>query len=203
MTGPASMTAAVLIVLASAASVDAQAAAKPSARQAGSLSSATSKAKVRKMSTAEMIRSARSAAPSDIADHATVLAADSTGKMVEIHAGTNGWTCMPDAPDSPGLDPMCFDGPGMQWAKSWMSKEAKPGNTAPGLVYMLQGGSDISAKNPFQTATEHYIASPPHYMILWPYDPEKTGFSTMPKKTGTWIMWAGTPYAHLMINQAP
>ncbi|MDB4883953.1 MAG: hypothetical protein JWL95_2719 [Gemmatimonadetes bacterium] len=203
MTGPASMTAALLIVLASAASSDVRDAAAQGAKQAGAVSSTTSKAKVRRMSTAEMVRSALSAAPTEVADHAAVIAPDSSGKMVEIHAGTNGWTCMPDAPESPGLDPMCFDTPGMQWAKSWMAKEAKPANTVPGLVYMLQGGSDISAKDPFQTTTEHYVASPPHFMILWPYESEKTGFSTMPKKTGTWIMWAGTPYAHLMINQTP
>ena len=40
-------------------------------------------------------------------------------------------------------------------------------------------------------------------MILWPYDPGASGLPAKPKKTGTWIMWAGTPYAHLMINQVP
>jgi hypothetical protein len=38
---------------------------------------------------------------------------------------------------------------------------------------------------------------------LWPFDPQATGLSDRPKNTGTWVMWAGTPYAHLMINQKP
>jgi len=39
--------------------------------------------------------------------------------------------------------------------------------------------------------------------VTVPYDAKSTGFATTPKKTGTWIMWAGTPYAHLMVNQTP
>jgi hypothetical protein len=40
-------------------------------------------------------------------------------------------------------------------------------------------------------------------MIMWPVDPKTTGLSVEPKQTGTWIMWAGTPYSHLVINQHP
>jgi hypothetical protein len=39
-------------------------------------------------------------------------------------------------------------------------------------------------------------------MMLWPFDPATTGLPTAPKQTGTW-MYAGTPWAHLMINQRP
>ena len=155
------------------------------------------------MSTAELIRSATSAAPRELGEHAAVIAPGANGKMAEIRAGTNGWTCMADEPDTPGLDPMCLDKQSMIWVQSLMSKAKKPTNTAPGIVYMLQGGSDISATDPYATKTEHFVESPPHYMIMWPYDAKSTGFSTTPKKTGTWIMWAGTPYAHLMINQKP
>jgi hypothetical protein len=120
-----------------------------------------------------------------------------------LRQGTNGFTCIPDAPDSNGVDPMCIDEEGMKWAHSWMSHEAKPANTAPGLIYMLAGGSDISATDPWATKTDHFITSPPHWMILWPFDATASGLPTTPKKTGTWIMWAGTPYAHLMVNQVP
>jgi hypothetical protein len=100
---------------------------------------------------------------------------------------------------------MCLDEEGMKWAGSWMAHAERPANTAPGLAYMLAGGSDISAKDPWAKPDKHtqFVASPPHYMILWPYDPKATGLPDKPKKTGTWIMWAGTPYAHLMINQVP
>ena len=171
--------------------------------QGGMMSAAASKAKAHKMSTAEMIRSATSAGPRSISDNATVMAADATGKMVQLRAGTNGWTCIPDEPSTPGLDPMCIDKSGMEWVSALIAKKPKPTNTAPGLIYMLQGGSDISATNPFATTTDHYVSSPAHFMIMWPYDAKTTGFATTPKKTGSWIMWAGTPYAHLMVNQTP
>jgi len=44
---------------------------------------------------------------------------------------------------------------------------------------------------------------PPHWMILWPFEATDTGLPTMLKRTGTWIMYAGTPWAHLMINGRP
>ena len=171
--------------------------------QGGMMSAAASKAKAHKMSTAEMIRSATSAGPRSISDNATVMAADDSGKMVKIRAGTNAWTCIPDEPNTPGLDPMCIDKSGMEWVSALIAKKRKPTNTTPGLIYMLQGGSDISATNPFATTTDHYVSSPAHFMIMWPYDAKTTGFATTPKKTGSWIMWAGTPYAHLMVNQTP
>ena len=203
MTGLTSARVALLFTLAGATALTAQGAAPAVNKPGAPQTAAAAKAKVKKMSEAELVRSALSAAPRDIAAHAAVIAPDASGKMKEIHAGTNGWTCMADEPDTPGLDPMCADKASMQWIESLMAKAPKPANTAPGIVYMLQGGSDISATDPYATKTDHYVASPPHYMILWPYDAKQTGFSTTPKKTGTWIMWAGTPYAHLMVNQVP
>lgn len=150
-----------------------------------------------------IIRSALSAAPAHLRADARVLNPGLDGKMVELRAGSNGWTCLADAPDSPGPDPMCVDEEGMKWAEAWMSHAEKPGNTSPGIAYMLAGGSDISATDPWATKTTKYVASPPHWMLLWPVDAKASGLPVKPKKTGTWIMWAGTPYAHLMINHVP
>lgn len=201
MTGLTPVRAALVLLLVGATTATAQAdKAKP---QGGAVSAEMSKAKVKKMSPAEIIRSATSAAPRDIAEHAAVIAPDANGKMTELRAGTNGWTCMADQPDSPGVDPMCADKASMEYLQAWMNKAPKPANTVPGIIYMLQGGSDISAHDPFATKTDHFIESPPHYMVMWPFDAKTTGFSTTPKKTGTWIMWAGTPWAHLMVNQKP
>ena len=203
MTGLTPVRAAMVLLLAGAPVALAQQTSEKVNQPGRAMSAAATKAKVKKMSSAELIRSALSAAPHDIAEHAAVVAPDANGKMAEIHAGTNGWTCLADEPDTPGLDPMCLDKTSMQWAQALMSHAPKPANSQPGIIYMLQGGSDISATDPFATKTDHFIESPPHYMITWPYDAKGTGFSTTPKKTGTWIMWAGTPYAHLMINQKP
>src|SRR5712672_1669960 len=40
-------------------------------------------------------------------------------------------------------------------------------------------------------------------MIMWPFDPKTTGLSATSKDTGAYIMWAGTPYAHLHIMGQP
>jgi hypothetical protein len=40
----------------------------------------------------------------------------------------------------------------------------------------------------------------PHWMIMWPFDPKTSGLPKANRSNGTWIMWSGTPYAHLMIN---
>ena len=203
MSGFIPIRGALVLLLVGAPAAVAQQKADKVNQQGSGMSADMAKAKVKKMSTAEMIHSALSAAPTDIAAHAAVVAPGANGKMAEIKAGTNGWTCMADEPDTPGLDPMCLDKQSMMWVQSLMAKAPKAANTAPGVIYMLQGGSDISATDPYATKTEHFVDSPPHYMIMWPFDAKSTGFSTTPKKTGTWIMWAGTPYAHLMINQKP
>jgi hypothetical protein len=38
---------------------------------------------------------------------------------------------------------------------------------------------------------------------MWRFESKTTGLPTIPSQTGTWIMWADTPYARLMINQNP
>jgi hypothetical protein len=153
---------------------------------------------------AQLIKQALSAAPAKIAKNAAVVAPQPDGTMKELRPGTNDFTCLPDDPQTPGGDPMCLDSNGMKWAQAWMT-HTKPTNAAPGIGYMFQGGSDISANDPYAKADKNtkFIASPPHYMIMWAFDPATTGLATTPKKTGSWIMWAGTPYAHLMVNQVP
>ncbi|HEU4700073.1 MAG TPA: hypothetical protein VFS40_12900 [Gemmatimonadales bacterium] len=152
-----------------------------------------------------LIRQALSAGPPHVTEDATVMAPDSLGRLMELRRGTNGFTCFPDSPDTPGLDPMCVDAQGLRWLESWMRHDMRPGNTAPGIVYMLQGATDISATDPWARPGREtrWIVSPPHYMVLWPFDTLVTGLSARPKRTGSWIMWAGTPYAHLMVNQVP
>src|SRR5262245_40271554 len=62
---------------------------------------------------ADKIKSAMSAAPAAISANATVM---DMGTMKELKKGTNGWTCIPDMPHTPGADPMCLDANGLMWA---------------------------------------------------------------------------------------
>lgn len=147
------------------------------------------------------IQNAMSAAPADIAKGATVVdwpGAD--GKLAELRKGTNGWTCLPDYPASPGNDPMCVDQPAMEWFQAYMQKKT-PNLKQAGIGYMLQGGSDPSNTDPFAEKPapgEDWMNAPPHIMVF-PTGKLDTKVYGVAMNGGPWIMWSGTPYEHLMV----
>jgi hypothetical protein len=152
------------------------------------------------------IEDAMSAAPAAIAKDATILdlKQDANGKFVVLREGSNGWTCFPDFPNSPTDDPMCLDQTWMKWMDALVAKK-DPNITAPGIAYMLQGGTDASNTDPDASAPaagEDWVASPPHIMILMPGKIDQSVFSTDPHSGGPWIMWPGTPYEHIMMPVA-
>ena len=148
------------------------------------------------------IARALSAAPENISKDAKVIDRDENGAQTVLREGTNGFTCFPGHPGVVGDATYCANAAALEWERDFNALKPKPTNTEPGIEYMLLGGSDWSASDPNATSGTP-IKEPPHWMILWPFDPKTTGLPTEPKQTGTWIMWAGTPWAHLMINQRP
>jgi hypothetical protein len=150
----------------------------------------------------EMIASAMSAAPRSIAAKATIVVADAAGKMRTLRNGSNGFTCMPDSPATPGPDPMCMDKNALEWANAWMSHKV-PATGKVGLMYMLAGGTDASNTDPYAakpTSTNHWIKTGPHMMIV---GADPSFYDTYPKgaepdTSVPYVMWAGTPYQHLM-----
>lgn len=149
-----------------------------------------------------LISSAESAAPATVAHNATVVTVGANGGMSVLRKGTNGWTCMPDAPDTPGPDPMCFDTNAGKWVDSWVHHQAPPAG-AVGLMYMLEGGTDASNTDPYATkptANNAWVSTGPHVMIVGSKD-LLAGYPTgaKPDTSAPYVMWAGTPYAHLMV----
>ncbi|HUL75125.1 MAG TPA: hypothetical protein VLT86_18575 [Vicinamibacterales bacterium] len=146
---------------------------------------------------AEKIKSAMSAAPMAVAKDAAIMDMPS---MRVLRPGTNGWTCIPDSP-SPGVDPMCVDKNGMEWAEAWMNHKDPPKDKM-ALGYMLMGGSDASNTDPFATepqAGAKWVDTGPHLMVFNVGD-RFAGYPTTAANTKVpYVMWAGTPYAHLMI----
>ena len=47
------------------------------------------------------------------------------------------------------------------------------------------------------------VGEPPHWMMMWPFDAALTKLPTIPNSSGVYIMFQGTPYAHLMVYQDP
>jgi len=154
------------------------------------------------------IASAMAAGPASITDHATIMGSDSmdpNAAPVVLREGSNGWTCFPDAPSTPSSDPMCLDKTFMGWLDALVAG-TKPNTQVVGIAYMLQGGSDASNTDPYATGPEagnEWITSPAHVMIIMPGEIDQSVYSTDPLSGGPFIMWAGTPYEHLMVPVDP
>ncbi len=147
------------------------------------------------------IARALSAAPANIAKGARV-AERGKGNETVLREGNNGFTCFPGHSGVVGDMPYCANDAALQWINDFAERKPKPTNAEPGIVYMLAGGTDWSATDPFAKSGNPF-KQPLHWMIMWPFDPVTTGLPMTAKQTGTWIMYAGTPWAHLMINQRP
>jgi hypothetical protein len=152
---------------------------------------------------AEKIANASAAAPKPISDQATIYdwPPAGAGDPVVLRTGTNGWSCFPDMPQTEGNDPMCLDGPWMKWIEAYVAKTT-PMVGGTGIGYMLApGGAWGSNTDPYaamKTGDNHWGLHQPHLMIVVPDVRALAGISTDPANGGPYVMFAGTPYAHIM-----
>ena len=168
------------------------------------------KSPIPKMSQEELIKLAMSAAPPHISKDATIMIPDKDGKLVEAKKGTNGFTCLPDTDGQEKPTPICADAASMQWANDYLGGAPKPSNTVPGIAYMGRGGwhwekdgKILLHNSGADMAGAKRVSEPPHWMLFWPVDSKASGMPTLENKWGTYVMFADTPYAHLMIYQNP
>jgi len=143
------------------------------------------------------------AGPASITRHATIKdwpGAD--GEMAVLRPGTNGWVCVPTPPqNSPSEpDPMCLD---EEWQKrlvAWVTK--KPLQVArTGYAYMLHSHAGSSNTDPYATkatADNQWHMVGPHVMVLYPEAWMYQNVSDDPTNGGPYVMYRGTPYAHVM-----
>jgi hypothetical protein len=158
------------------------------------------------MSDAQYIRIAESGAPADIASRAAITRLDAKGNATTVRTGTNGFTCLVGVPGDPDA-PFCGDQNAYTWSVSAASGQPRPTNSAPGIAYMAQGGVHYETASRdvvmMPGANTHPVKEPPHWMLMWAFDPAASGLPTRENAGGVYIMFAGTPYAHLMIYQNP
>jgi hypothetical protein len=154
---------------------------------------------------AQFVREAATGAPRSISGKASVARIEKDGKVTMVRPGTNSFTCtlMPDGSDAP----FCGDKNAWAWMVAAMSHQPKPPNSEPGISYMARGGvhyetakGEIVMEPGAGTST---VKEPPHWMLMWPVDPATSGLPTRPNPMGVYVMFAGTPYAHLMVYQNP
>jgi hypothetical protein len=150
------------------------------------------------MSDEDLIKNATAAAPETVGKNAAVM----NWEMKTIREGTNGFTCMPNDPATPTDDPMCLDENGMAWLHAIMTKGEPPAGKV-GFAYMLQGGTAASNTDPFATeppAGAEWLEDGPHVMVT--NAPDLMALypgGEKPDPTQPYVMFAGTPYAHLMV----
>jgi hypothetical protein len=126
--------------------------------------------------------SAQSAAPASISGSASIVQASADG-----------------------TDPMCFDGNAGKWADAWIHHKPPPANVV-GVIYMLEGGTDASNTDPYATkptADNDWVKTGPHVMIVGSKE-ILAGHPSggKPDTSVPYVMWSGTPYAHLMVPTA-
>lgn len=138
------------------------------------------------------------AAPKSIVKGATIVVMEKDGAMRTLQKGTNEFTCMVIT----GGTPMCTDEGGMEWMHALMAHAAPPSKV--GFMYMLGGDNGASNTDPYATGPtpdNHWVKTGPHVMILGPAAKTMAGYPRTPDADPTkpYVMWADTPYEHLMI----
>ncbi|GAB3097235.1 hypothetical protein G8770_15920 [Aestuariicella hydrocarbonica] len=148
---------------------------------------------------AAMIASAESAAPVDVTANATIKAPDGT----VLRQGSNGFTCYPQQAMT---GPMCNEAEWEKLMAAMMSKQDyQPSRFS--ISYMLAGegtAKGVSNIDPYATeptADNAWIKEGPHMMVILPDHSMLEGISTNTQDP-IYVMWKGTPYAHVMIKIA-
>jgi hypothetical protein len=150
-----------------------------------------------------LIKNALSAAPPGVAETAKVM--DNQGNL--LREGSGAYTCFPY---EGGLTAaMCADAVWLDWNEAYMMKMEDYKPSGFGLAYMLAGdppGGGASNIDPFATeptADNQWRVEGPHVMILVPDPAMLEGITTDFNTGGSYVMWKGTPYAHIMMPTGP
>jgi hypothetical protein len=161
---------------------------------------------------ADQIASSILAAPKERRADARVLGFNSDGKVVTLRKGTNDLICLADDPAEKGFSVACyhkdlepFMARGRELAAKYKGKErhevrwkeVQDGKVAmpkdARMLYVMTGKGFDAAKGEI---TDAYL----RWVVYVPYaTPESTGLTTTPG-TAPWLMYPGTPGAHIMIS---
>jgi len=154
------------------------------------------------------------AAPLELRAGAAVLGRDAQGAMVKLREGTNEMVCLASDPAKPTFNVACYHKdlePFMARGRELVAQkvtgqkrvdqryqEIEQGKLAmpkePRTLYVLTGSS-------FDAATSTVHDSYLRWVIYMPYaTAQSTGLSTKATEGAPWLMYPGTPGAHVMIS---
>ena len=164
------------------------------------------------MSHTQVVETASAGGPDFISRDATIGWIDSGGDVHVMRPGTNGFTCVTVVPDPFG-GPICGDRAASAWVVAFLTHaQNPPAASAPGIAYMARGGAHFEDaqgnvlmehdQSP-HAAGSHRVTEQAHWMLIYPFNPAATGLPTKENGTGSYIMFSGTPWAHVMVYQDP
>jgi len=162
----------------------------------------------------QQIAAAVLAMPASLRADATVLGYGADGKLVSLRKGTGNMTCLASDPKGEQLHVACYHKsmePFMARGRALRAsgvtggqvdtvrfREVKSGKLpmpkAPATLYQLFGGTFDSSKNEITGARALYVVYIPFATA------GTTGLADKPTGTLPWIMWPGTPKAHIMFT---
>ena len=155
--------------------------------------------------------------PATMRAGATVLGYDASLKLVPLRKGTNGMICLADDPKQPQFHPACYhesmepfmargrelraQGMKGEQVDSVRFAEAKSGKitlpTQPASLYQI-----FAPDGSFNPATGVVTGGEALFVAYIPYATEQsTGITAKPQKAGPWLMFPGTPKAHIMLSE--
>jgi hypothetical protein len=162
----------------------------------------------------QQIAAAVLALPESMRASATVLGYRTAGALTELRKGSNGMTCLADDPESPAFHVACYheslepfmargralraQGVKGGLVDSTRFKEIKDGTlkmpTTPAALYSLSGGAGSwdPATNTVKEGRALYV------VYIAGATAASTGLPTQPAPGLPWIMFPGTPKAHIM-----
>jgi len=164
----------------------------------------------------QQVAAATLALPPELRAGATVLGYDAAGKLGRLHAGTNAMICLAPNPATPRFQSACYHEslePFMARGRELRAQgvtgekvdtvrfaEAKAGKLAlpkgPAVLYQLFG-----APGAYDATTNTVKDGSPLYVVYIPYaTAETTGLQAKPTQGTPWIMFPGTPKAHIMFT---
>jgi len=162
----------------------------------------------------QQVAAAVLAAPADRREAAAVMGYDAAGRLTTLRRGTNDLVCLADNPDVEGFEVACYhvslepymargralteegvegmDRYNVRWEEAKQGKLAMP--ERPAMLYVLSGSGYDAATH--SVADEYRRSS-----IYIPFaTAESTGLSEQGSAADPWIMFPGTPGAHIMIT---
>jgi len=164
---------------------------------------------------AAQIAAATLAAPADRREGARVLGYDAGGRLVALREGTNDLICTTDDPKAEGFETSCYhrslepymargrtllqqgvtagdERNAIRWKEAQEGRLALPDRMA--MQYILTGRS-------FDATTGTVEGEYRRSVMYVPFaTAESTGLSQRASATDPWIMYPGTPGAHIMIT---